>query len=417
MLKRHAAAALRRLARHYPVLAVTGPRQSGKTTLARATFPRRPYVNLEEPDTRDFAVHDPRAFLGQFPGGAVLDEAQRAPQLFSYLQSMVDADRRPGRFVLTGSQQFGLLSGITQSLAGRVGLLHLLPLSLAELDRATRPRSLEELLWRGLYPPVVAGRVPPGTWYADYFATYVERDLRQLVNVRDLMSFRRFVRMCAARTGQLVNLSSLAADCGVTHNTAKAWLSVLETSYIVRLVAPYHRNFGKRLIKAPKLYFLDPGLAAALTGIREPRELATHPMRGPLFESWVIGELLKHGCNRGETPELHFWRDASGNEVDLVTERAGALLALEIKSGRTIAGDWLGGLERFARVSAAAQRMLIYGGDEGQKRGGVTILGWRDVAVAAQRFLGGKSSVAPSTRRRPLLTGEIVRDTIERIRR
>lgn len=388
MLKRHAGAALRRLARHYPVLALTGPRQSGKTTLARAAFPRRPYANLEEPDTRDFAERDPRGFLAQFAAGAVLDEAQRAPQLFSYLQSIVDADRRPGRFVLTGSQQFGLLSRITQSLAGRVGLVHLLPLSLAELDRATRPGSLEQLLWRGLYPAVVAGGVPPGNWYADYMATYVERDVRQLINVRDLGAFRRFVRMCAARTAQLVNLSSLAADCGITHNTAKAWLSVLEASYIVRLVAPFHRNFGKRLIKAPKLYFLDTGLAAALVGIREARELATHAMRGALFETWVIGEMLKHGCNRGEAPELHFWRDAAGHEVDLLIERGGALRALEVKSGRTIASDWLDGLEHFARVSGAAEGLLIYGGDQTQQRSRATIYRWRDAPVAAQRLLG-----------------------------
>lgn len=388
MLKRHAAAALRRLARHYPVLAVTGPRQSGKTTLARASFPRKPYANLEEPDTREFAQHDPRGFLGRFPAGAVLDEAQRAPELFSYLQAVVDEDRRPGRFVLTGSQQFGVLARISQSLAGRVGLLHLLPFSLGELDRATRPRSLEELLWRGLYPPVVAGGVPPRTWYADYFATYVERDLRQLVNVRDLGAFHRFVRMCAARTAQIVNLSALAADCGVTHNTAKAWLSVLEASYVVRLVAPFHRNFGKRLTKAPKLYFLDTGLAAALVGVREPGDLALHAMRGALFETWVLGELLKYGCNRGEVPELHFWRDASGNEVDVVVERAGRLFALEIKAGRTIAGDWLDGLERFARISDATGGTLIYGGEASQRRTGATILGWRDIARAAQRLLG-----------------------------
>ena len=388
MLRRHAAATLRRLARHYPVLAVTGPRQSGKTTLARATFPRKPYANLEEPDTRDFAERDPRGFLAQFPAGAVFDEAQRAPELFSYLQAMVDEDRRPGRFVLTGSQQFGLFSRITQSLAGRVGLLHLLPFSLGELDRKTQPGSLEELLWRGLYPPVVAGRVPPRTWYADYIATYVERDARQLINVRDLGAFQRFVRLCAARTAQLVNLSSLATDCGVTHNTAKAWLSVLEASYLVRLVAPFHRNFGKRLIKAPKLYFLDTGLAAALAGVREPRDLALHAMRGPLFETWVIGELLKYGCNRGDAPLLHFWRDASGNEVDVVVERAGQLLALETKSGRTIAGDWLAGLERFGRLSGAPGGTLVYGGEASQRRSGATILGWRDIGGALRRLLG-----------------------------
>jgi hypothetical protein len=388
MLKRDAAPALRRLARSYPAVALTGPRQSGKTTLARATFPRKPYVSLEDPDVREFAERDPRGFLGRFPSGAVLDEAQRAPGLFSYLQSMLDADRRPGRFVLTGSQQFGLFSRITQTLAGRVGLVHLLPFSLGELGRAAAPRSVEDLLWRGLYPPVIDRGVPPATWYADYMATYVERDVRQLVNVRDLNAFRRFVRMCSARTGQLLNLSSLAADCGVTHNTAKAWISVLEASYIVCLLTPYHRNFGKRLVKAPKLYFLDAGLAASLAGIRESGELAIHPMRGALFETWVVAELLKYGCNRGQPPELHFWRDSSGNEVDVVAERKSRLHSLEVKSGRTIAGDYLVGLERFGRIAGAASATLVYAGDEMQKRSTATILGWRGIETAAKRVLG-----------------------------
>ncbi len=388
MLKRAAAAALCRLARHYPLVALTGPRQSGKTTLARAAFPRKPYVSLEDLDVREFAERDPRGFLAQFSSGAVLDEAQRAPGLFSYLQTSVDRIRAPGRFILTGSQQFGLLSDITQTLAGRVGLIHLLPFSLVELSGRYAPRTVEHLLWQGLYPPVIDRRIPPANWYADYTATYLERDVRQLISVRDLGAFRRFVRMCAARTAQLVNLSSLAADCGVTHNTAKAWISVLEASYIVHLLPPYHRNFGKRLIKSPKLYFLDTGLAAALVGIREAGELAIHPMRGALFESWVIAELLKYHLNRGQPPNLHFWRDSGGNEVDAVIERGARLHALEVKSGKTIAADYLAGLERFSRIASSATASLVYAGDAGQRRSHATIFGWRDIKAAAKRFLG-----------------------------
>ncbi len=387
MLPRAAGPTLRRLARHYPVVALTGPRQSGKTTLARATFPRKPYTNLEDLDTREFAERDPRGFLGQFGAGAVIDEAQRAPGLFSYLQAAVDRDRRPGRFVLTGSQQFGLFSGITQSLAGRVGLVHLLPFTLAELGRGHAPRTPEELLWRGLYPPVIDRGVPPGSWYANYVATYVERDVRQLVNVRDLGPFRRFVRMCAARTGQLLNLSSLAADCGITHNTAKAWISVLEASYIVHLLPPYHRNFGKRLVKAHKLYFVDTGLAAALVGIRAAQELAIHPMRGALFETWVVAELLKIRFNSGSVSDLHFWRDSNGVEVDVVIEGANRMRALEIKAGRTVAQDWFAALDRLARVTSVAGAVL-YAGEAGQARRNNPVFGWRDVHAAAKHLLG-----------------------------
>jgi len=387
MLPRAAAAVLRRLARHYVVIALTGPRQSGKTTLARSCFPRKPYVSLEDLDTREFAERDPRGFLAQFRTGAVLDEAQRAPGLFSYLQTLVDRERVPGRFVLTGSQQFGLFSRISQTLAGRVGFVHLLPFALSELGPRHAPRSVEELLWRGLYPPVVAHGIPAPTWYADYVATYVERDVRQLVNVRDLATFRRFIRMCAARTGQLLNLSSLASDCGVTHNTAKAWISVLEASYLVHLLPPYHRNFGKRLIKAPKLYFVDTGLAAALAGIREPRELAIHPMRGALFETWVMAELIKHRLNRGAPPDLHFWRDSSGLEVDLVVERGGKLRALEIKAGKTVASDWFAALDRFKRITGATSA-LVFAGDRGQPRSPTPVYCWAEVELAAKQVLG-----------------------------
>ncbi len=395
MLKRQAEPALRRLAGYYPVVTVSGPRQSGKSTLVRATFPDLPYVSLEEIDVREFAQSDPRGFLGQYRDGAILDEAQRCPDLFSYLQAEVDRDPRRGRFVLTGSQQFGLLAGVSQTLAGRVGILRLLPFSYQELAQAEVPRSTEDALWRGGYPPIHDRGIPPGRWFSDYVTTYVERDVRQMVAVRDLGSFARFVRMCAARTGQLLNLSGLAADCGITHNTAKAWLSVLEASFLVHLLPAYFRNFGKRLVKAPKLCFLDAGLAAWLVGVQQPEQLAIHPMRGALFETWVLGEILKYRFNRALAPDTYYWRDAAGNEVDGVVERPGGPAALEIKAGQTIAEDYFRSLDRFGQATGVSAGALIYAGDTPQRRFRWPVYPWREVEQAARALFDERD--APST--------------------
>lgn len=387
MIKRNATDTLLELSAGYPIVAITGPRQSGKTTIARALFAAKPYVSLEDPDQRELATMDPRGFLARFPDGAVIDEAQRCPDLFSYLQTCVDLDGRSGLFILTGSQQFGLLSGITQSLAGRVGLVELLPFSLGELTAAgIVPASLEDILFKGAYPPVYARRVAPGAWYANYVRTYIERDVRQLVNVRDLGTFQRFVRMCAARTGMLLNLSSLANDCGITHNTAKAWLSILEASYIIFLLRPHHRNFNKRLVKAPKIYFYDTGMAAWLLGITESAALAIHPMRGPLFESWVIAELLKGRFNRGRVSNLFFWRDNSGNEIDVLAETGGTLEPVEIKSGQTMTSDFFSGLKRWKTIAEGASGggFLVYGGEQRQNRAGVEVLPWREIGGLAE---------------------------------
>ncbi|MCU0842782.1 MAG: ATP-binding protein [Thiobacillaceae bacterium] len=398
MLPRNAAPTLLKLAGWYPVVVVTGPRQSGKTTLTRAVFPDKAYVSLEDPDLREFAAGDPRAFLRQHAEGAILDEAQRVPELLSYLQGTVDADPRPGRYILTGSQQLGLLSGVSQSLAGRAGMLTLLPFTLDELSAHKPPDTIETLLWSGLYPPVHDRGIPPDVWYRDYALTYVERDVRQLVNVRDLGQFQRFVRMCAARTGQLLNLSALAADCGITHNTARAWLSVLQASHLVTLLTPYHRNYGKRLTKTPKLYFLDSGLACHLLGIARPDTLITHSMRGALFETWVVGEYLKAAHNAGETPALWFWRDSAGHEVDLLAERDGGLRAIEIKAGMTIAADWFDGLERFRRLAPEAGRHLIYAGDTSQARTLASVTDWRHIADAIGRETAGTNPANKLTR-------------------
>lgn len=405
MLPRHAERQLEDLARWYPVVAITGPRQSGKTTLARNAFSALPYVSLEDPDTRETALADPRRFLAQFPAGAVIDEAQRAPALFSYLQTRVDQDRHEGkasrpRWVLTGSQHFGLLAPITQSLAGRVGLLHLLPFSLGELQDTGHTLAnapLEHLLWHGLYPPVVDRGVPPDVWYADYFATYVERDVRQLVQVRDLAPFRTFVRMCAARSAQPVHLSALATDCGVAANTAKGWLSILEASYIVYTLPQHHANYGKRLVKAPRLYFYDSGLAAWLAGLRSPQELALSSLRGPLFETWAIGEVLKTRSHHRLAPTLHYWRDKLGVEIDLLIDAGARLVPMEFKAGQTVASDWTANLRRYLALAASRapavpveEPMVIYGGDVPHLRDAVEVKGWRDLPLLALQALGGR---------------------------
>lgn len=379
IIQRTSAITLKKLAQSYPALVVTGPRQSGKTTITQAVFPEKPYVSLEDLDTRSFAQEDPRGFLAQYEHGAILDEVQRCPDLFSYLQTHLDAQKKMGLFILTGSQQFDLISGISQSLAGRVARISLLPFSLAELQHAGKaPKKLEDLLFKGLYPPIYDRKLEPQIWYGNYVNTYLERDVRQLINVRDLSTFQKFIRMCAARTGQLLNLSSLASDCGITHNTAKAWISVLEASYIVHLLQPHHKNFNKRLVKTPKLYFYDSGLAAWLQGIQSAEQLITHPARGALFETWVVSELIKYRFNTALTSNLYFWRDSTGNEVDVLIENADKLIPIEIKSGQTIASDFFDGLKKFSAMakSDVPRSALIYGGLQNQKRENTDVISW-----------------------------------------
>ncbi len=382
MIPRHASITLQSLARGYPILAVTGPRQSGKTTLAQNTFPSKPYVSLEDLDIRAFATEDPRGFLARYPDGAILDEVQRCPTLFSYLQTRVDADRRMGQFVLTGSQQFGLLSQVTQTLAGRVGLLQLLPFSWPELQQAGMSiGNLDDVLWRGQYPPLYDRDLAPTHWFANYVMSYVERDVRQVIAVQNLSLFQRFLKLCAARCGQLLNMSSLANDCGVTHKTIAAWLSVLEAGYVVFLLQPHHRNFGKRLVKTPKLYFHDTGLAAYLMGIADATHLSIHPARGALFENWVISEGIKQRYNQGLPANLYFWRNNTGEEVDVLVELGAHLTPIEIKSGQTFNGEFLNGLSKWATyaASAALPGHLVYGGDLTMRRGGVQVHAWRDI--------------------------------------
>ena len=376
----HAQATLEQLAASFPVVAVTGPRQSGKSTLVRALFADRPYTSLEDPDQREFATDDPRGFLAQFPGGAVLDEIQRCPALLSYLQGRVDQSGRLGEWILTGSQQFGMVSAVTQSLAGRVGMLALLPFARDELLAAQQlPEQLNETLWRGGYPPIYDRPVEPVLWYGSYVQTYLERDVRQLLGVRDLTLFQRFLRLTAGRTGQLLNQSALAEETGVSHNTIREWLSVLEASYLILRLPPHHNDFNKRLVKTPKLYMLDTGLASWLLGIESAQQIDTHPLRGALFETWVVAEHLKARWNAGRPSNLYFWRDRAGREVDLVIERGGRLQPVEIKAGATVTRDALRGLERWCELAGdeAAGARLIYAGSEAREQRGIRIQPWR----------------------------------------
>ena len=396
MLLRDALTTLQGLARGFPIVALTGPRQSGKTTLARHAFAELPYVNLEDLDTRELAQSDPRRFLARHAQGAIFDEVQRAPVLMSHLLGVADAQTRMGRFVLTSSQQFGLMDGITQSLAGRVGMLTLLPLGNAELAKAeasgeVRRVSLEHRLWRGGFPALYAAHrqdIQPTQWFAAYVATYIERDVRQVLNVGNLLTFQRFVSMCAARSGQLLNLNSLASDCGISQPTARQWLTVLQTSHMVTLLAPHHRNFGKRLVKTPKLYFLDSGLLCYLLRIASPDDLVTHAMRGAVFETWVVAEALKHRHNLGLPADLYFWRDNHGLEIDLVFEHASRLHAVECKSGTTYSPSWLQAARRWRALAGndAADPVLVYGGDEGYRGADHEVMSWRSVGQVERLY-------------------------------
>jgi uncharacterized protein len=385
MIQRNLASQLELLSRQYPVVTLTGPRQSGKTTLVKAVLPDWTYVSLETPDVREYALRDPRGFIEAHPERVILDEVQRAPDLFSYIQTHVDDRGREGMYVLTGSFNFGLMEGISQSLAGRVAVLELLPLAFSEMDRAgVLPDSIENLMISGGYPRIYDRGLTPQQWYANYVTTYLERDVRKVKNISDLSVFQRFLKMCAARSGQILNLTSLGDDCGITHNTAKSWLSILEASYIVFLLKPHYQNFNKRLIKSPKIYFCDSGLLSYLIGVPDSHALLTHASRGHVFETWVISELLKGRLNRGLRDNLYFWRDNTGHEIDCLVDQGERLLPIEIKSGKTVSEDFFKGLRFWCRISGTEARdtVLVYAGVVDQKRKEGQVLSWRSFGKA-----------------------------------
>lgn len=366
MLKREAENELRNLARQFKSVAVVGPRQSGKTTLVREVFRDKPYANLENPDIRSFAIEDPRGFLAGFPNGAVLDEIQRVPELFSYLQQILDESNEKGQFILTGSNNFILQENISQSLAGRVAYLFLLPLSLSEIN-SNEANSNEHIL-KGGYPALLDTKIDPERFYKNYISTYVERDVRLIKNITDLYSFEKLLRLCAGRIGQLLNMNSLATEVGVDIKTISSWIGVLETSFIVFRLYPHHQNYNKRLVKMPKLYFYDTGLATALLGIEQVNQLMYHPFRGALFENVVILEFLKKRLNTGRSNNLFFWRNHIGNEVDLLIEEQARIIPVEIKSGQTITADYFKGLNYWQKITGTDQGYIIYDGQEHQIR-------------------------------------------------
>jgi hypothetical protein len=369
MYPRHLEKELQDLIKDYPIVTIMGPRQSGKTTLVRHTFPDKPYVNLEAPDIRERALTDPRAFLSQYPKGAILDEIQRAPTLLSYIQVVVDEDEQKGMFILTGSHQIELHEAISQSFAGRTALLNLLPMSLVELEEAGIQMTIDEAILKGGYPRLHKDHLNPSKAYRNYFQTYIERDVRKLINVKDLQQFQKFIGLCAGRIGQVINQEGLANEVGVSSPTIKHWLSILEASFILRRLPPYFENFGKRMIKSPKIYFTDVGLAAYLLGIENLTQLSRDPLRGHLFENLVYLELLKYRLNLGLDSRLYFFRDTAGHEIDFIFQKGHQLIPIEVKASQTFNKEFIKNLVYFQKLDPErfTSGFIIYAGSQEQQ--------------------------------------------------
>ncbi len=384
LIKRKLVSELKSLAGKFPVVSIYGPRQSGKTTLSKMAFKNYKYINLESIAERKFAESDPKGFLevNSNEKGVILDEVQNVPDLLSYIQVYVDEHEKPGFFILTGSQNLLLNERISQSLAGRVAILTLLPFSINEVKtESILFKNYLKAMFKGFYPRVLAKKYSLLTWYPSYIQTYIERDVRQIKNVSNLSLFQHFVELCAGRIGQLLNIALLANDCGINTSTANSWLSVLEASYIIFVIRPHHKNFSKRIVKSPKLYFYDTGIVCSLLGIKSEGELFRHYLRGGLFESFVLSELMKYEYNRGRRPQIYFWRDNHGHEIDCIMERANKLIPIEIKAGKTINSSFFDELKYWNEISGTKpeDNFLIYSGDENQKSSVGNILGWQSL--------------------------------------
>lgn len=374
---------LRQYSRQFRAVAVVGPRQSGKTTLVRKVFPQKPYVSLEDPDERMLAASDPRSFLGRYPGGAIIDEAQRVPELFNYMQGVLDRTQKDGLFILTGSNNFLLQQSVSQSLAGRIGYIDLLPLCYKEiLEFRQKVYTTEELILNGSYPELYDKNRKPTIWYPAYIRTYIERDVKQIRNIENTIAFNRFLQLCAGRTGQQLNVSALSVESGVDMKTVQAWLSVLQSSYIIYLLPPYHRNFNKRVVKTPKLYFLDTGIACSLLGIRHSNELLNSHFRGALFENFIVVEMLKQRFNAGSHAGFYYWKENNGLEIDLLIDTGKKMIAHEIKAARTFNDALLKGLRRWNKLSGSEDSILLYDGQlEFKKKDEPQVVNWTSYTV------------------------------------
>ncbi len=384
MIERNIIDKIQYLLTKYPVVTITGTRQCGKSTLLRNGFPTMRYVSLEDPDLREFAIDDARGFLNNFGTPLIIDEAQYAPKLFSYIQTRIDSEGQTGMYILSGSHNFLLMESISQSLAGRTAILKMAPFSISELTHANLLPELNEWLFTGGFPRIYDKQINPVDFFPSYFQTYIERDVRLLRNINDLSHFVRFVKLCAARIGQLLNINALANECEVSAQTINSWLSVLETSYVIYLLKPYHNNFNKRLVKSPKLYFCDTGLAASLLGMENARQMDTHYLRGELFENMVIMEFIKQEYAQGREPNISFWRDSNQNEIDLLVERGLDLQAYEIKSSATMKTDYFKGLNKFAALAQLPKESLhvVYGGDVNYLTSFGDLISWKNIGLS-----------------------------------
>lgn len=392
MIKRNITKKILAYYKQYPIISLIGPRQSGKTTLVKKIFPKKPYVNLEDLENREFALNDPKGFLSQYENGAIIDEAQRVPEIISYLQVVVDEKKKNGLFVLTGSQNFLLMESIGQSLAGRTAIFKLLPFSSSELFSAKvkfNKTKIDDLLFKGFYPKLFDKKVDTVGYYTNYIQTYVERDVRLIKNISNLSIFKKFLNLCAARTGQLLNISSLAEDCGINQKTAQSWLSVLEASFIIYLLRPHYKNYNKRVIKMPKIYFYDTGLLCSLLGLTDKKQLKNHYLKGSIFESFVISEFIKYKYNQGAEPNVYFWRDKIGNEIDLLIETPNKIIPIEIKSGQTINSNYFKGLKYYNNLSQGSGKnsYVVYGGNLKQSRSEANVLSWEYLHNNIDRIL------------------------------